>query len=347
MNKMIKVVTEGYEEYNLTTVVRYVTEFLNDDLSNWYIRSNRRRFWASELTLDKKAVYLTTYEVLVNLTKVIAPISPFISEEIYKCLTGEESVHLADFPNYDEKLINEEIETKMDLVRDICSLGRFAREDAKIKVRQPISELILDNSNKDIIGDLTSIIKEELNVKNILFTTDMAKYMNYQIKPNYREVGKVLGSKIKLFAEILSTLNNLEIEQIKNDKLTISLDNESIDVTSDMVEISIKVKEGFCSSSDNKTFVILNTELTEELITEGIARELTRKIQSIRKDMDLVITDRIKVYYYGNEQIDKTIEKFADYIKGETLATELIKKENVGSVYDINDIEVNILIEKN
>ena len=175
----------------------------------------------------------------------------------------------------------------------------------------------------------------------------MAKYMNYQIKPNYREVGKVLGSKIKLFAEILSTLNNLEIEQIKNDKLTISLDNESIDVTSDMVEISIKVKEGFCSSSDNKTFVILNTELTEELITEGIARELTRKIQSIRKDMDLVITDRIKVYYYGNEQIDKTIEKFADYIKGETLATELIKKENVGSVYDINDIEVNILIEKN
>ena len=346
MNKMIKVVTEGYEEYNLTTVVRYVTEFLNDDLSNWYIRSNRRRFWASELTLDKKAVYLTTYEVLVNLTKVIAPISPFISEEIYKCLTGEESVHLADFPNYDEKLINEEIETKMDLVRDICSLGRFAREDAKIKVRQPISELILDNSNKDIIGDLTSIIKEELNVKNILFTTDMAKYMNYQIKPNYREVGKVLGSKIKMFAEKLSTLNNSEIEQIKNDKLTISLGDESIDVTSDMVEISIKVKEGFCSSSDNKTFVILNTELTEELITEGIARELTRKIQSIRKDMDLVITDRIKVYYYGNEQIDKTIEKFADYIKGETLATELIKKENVGSVYDINDIEVNILIEK-
>ena len=143
MHKLLKKVTDAYNEYDLTTVVRNVVTFLNDDLSNWYIRINRRRFWESELTESKKSVYLTTYEVLVNLCLIMAPITPFITEEIYQNLTNEDSVHLANFPKYKEEYINEEIEEKMDLVRDICSLGRFAREDAKIKVRQPISEIIL------------------------------------------------------------------------------------------------------------------------------------------------------------------------------------------------------------
>ena len=140
LNKLIKEVTSAYEEYDLTKVTKAIIVFLNDDLSNWYIRSNRRRFWESELTESKKAVYLTTYEVLLTLTKLTAPITPYISEEIYKCLTNKESVHLEDFPKYDDSLINESIENQMDLIRDICSLGRFAREEAKIKVRQPISE---------------------------------------------------------------------------------------------------------------------------------------------------------------------------------------------------------------
>ncbi len=345
LNKLVKEVTNAYEEYDLTRVVRPVVSFLNDDLSNWYIRSNRRRFWASELTDDKKAVYLTTYEVLLTLSKIVAPITPFITEEIYQNLTGEESVHLATFPVFDLSLINEDIEKQMDLVRDICSLGRFAREDVKIKVRQPISQLILAYDNKKIIGNLESIIKEELNVKEITYITEMTKFMDYSAKPNFKEVGKILGSKIKLFQEALSKLSSEEVLKLKDSALTINLDNEKLEVTPNMVDINIKVKEGYCSSSDNNVVVILNTELTEELIIEGVARELIRKIQSLRKDNDLIITDRINVFYYGDNIIDKTIDIHSNYIKNETLAINLIKKET-SNKYDINDLEVSIDIEK-
>ena len=346
LNKLVKLVTKSYDEYDLTTVVRSIQDFLNDDLSNWYIRSNRRRFWESELTESKKAVYLTTYEILLTLSKLCAPIASFISEEIYRCLTNSTSVHLSSFPKCDESLINEDVERQMDLVRDICSLGRDARENVKIKVRQPISELILSSDKKEIIGDLVSIIKEELNVKNILFIDDMTKYMNYIAKPNFREVGKVLGSKINLFKETLTTLTNEQISLLAKDSITIKLDDEDFVVNKDMVEISISVKEGFCSSNNGNVFVILNTELTEDLILEGMARELVRKIQSLRKEADLVITDRIKVYYNGEEIISKTIQKFDEFIKNETLALELINKENVSEKYNINDIECELKIEK-
>lgn len=293
LNKLIKEVTSAYEEYDLTKVTKAIIVFLNDDLSNWYIRSNRRRFWESELTESKKSVYLTTYEVLLTLTKLTAPITPYISEEIYKCLTNKESVHLEDFPKYDDSLINESIEKQMDLIRDICSLGRFAREEAKIKVRQPISELILDSNDEKTIGNLQVIIKEELNVKNIIFIKDMDKYMEYIVKPNFREVGKLFGPKVNMFAETLKKLSHDEISKLRNEEIEIVFDGSTIKVVPNMVDINVKVKEGYCSSNNGKTFVILNTELTDELILEGIARELIRKIQSMRKEMDLVITDRI------------------------------------------------------
>ena len=346
LNKLVKNVTTAYENYDLTNVVRPITEFLNDDLSNWYIRSNRRRFWESELTLDKKAVYLTTYETLLTLSKLVAPITPYISEEIYKCLTNENSVHLEDFPKYDESLIDEKVEEQMDLVRSICSLGRFAREDVKIKVRQPISEVLLDKKNESVIGDLKSIIKEELNVKNINYIEDLSIYMNYKIKPNYREVGKTFGPKIKDFADSLSKLSNEEIVKISNDGLEIDFDSEKLLVTNNMVDIQIEAKEGFCSASDNKVFVILNTNLTEELIEEGIARELVRKIQSMRKELDLVITDHIKIYYNGSEVLDKVINNFEDYIKNETLSDEIIKQDNISELFELNEEKAELKIEK-
>jgi len=346
LNKLIKDVTNAYDEYDLTRVVRNVTNFINEDLSNWYIRGNRRRFWESELTLDKKAVYLTTYEVLLSLSKLIAPLTPYIAEEMYQKLTGLESVHLEDFPVYNEKLIDEKIEEKMDLVRDICSLGRFAREEAKIKVRQPINELILAYDNKHLVETLEDTIKEELNVKNILYIEDMTRYMDYIIKPNFKEVGRVLGPKIKVFQEELTKLNNEQIEAIKNGSIFMDLDGEKIEVNSSMVDITVKVKEGYCSSNNGKTFVILNTELTEELITEGIARELIRKIQSLRKEADLVITDHIKVYYNGDTQIDKAIEIHYEFITGETLANSIEKDETLTDSYDINEIETCLSIKK-
>lgn len=346
LNKLIKEVTSAYEEYDLTKVTKAIIVFLNDDLSNWYIRSNRRRFWESELTESKKAVYLTTYEVLLTLTKLTAPITPYISEEIYKCLTNKESVHLEDFPKYDDSLINESIENQMDLIRDICSLGRFAREEAKIKVRQPISELILDSNDEKTIGNLQVIIKEELNVKNIIFIKDMDKYMEYIVKPNFREVGKLFGPKVNMFAETLKTLSHDEISKLRNEEIEIVFDGNTIKVVPNMVDINVKVKEGYCSSNNGKTFVILNTELTDELILEGIARELIRKIQSMRKEMDLVITDRINVYYNGPEKLEETLLKHSDFIKNETLTRLITKDENLKECFDINDINVYLKIEK-
>lgn len=346
LNKLIKTVTEGYEEYDLNKVVKAIVPFLNDDLSNWYIRSNRRRFWDSELTLSKKSVYQTTYEVLVALAKITAPITPFISDEIYTKLTGEESVHLADFPNVKEELINEKVEQKMDLVRDVCSLGRDAREEVNIKVRQPISELILSKSVGDIIGNLDSIITEELNVKKITYKEDMTDYLNYSLKPNFKILGKELGPKIKLLQEELKKVSSHDAAKVATEPLTIKLDGEDFTLDSLNTITSLEVKEGYAASSNNEISVILDTNLTEELVLEGLAREFVRKVQSLRKEADFVITDHINIYYSQNERIDKMLEMYEEYIKGETLAEKLIKSTNISEKFDLNDVEVEIKVER-
>ena len=346
LNKLVKTVTEGYEEYDLNKVVRAIIPFLNDDLSNWYIRSNRRRFWDSELSESKKAVYLTTYEVLVTLAKLTAPITPFISDEIYTKLTGEKSVHLADFPSVKVKLINDKIEEKMDLVRDICSLGRDARETANIKVRQPISEVIIDSSVKDIIGDLDSIIKEELNVKEISYKTDMTDYLKYSLKPNFKVLGKELGPKVKLLGEVLSKLSSPDCYKAYNDLLTIKLDGEDFTLDRENTILSMEVKDGYTASSNSNLCVVLNTNLTENLILEGLAREMVRTVQSLRKEADFVITDHIKVYYKGDNDIDDMLKEFNEYVKNETLAEEIVKKDVKSTDYDLNGHSVKIEVER-
>ena len=346
LNRLVKTVTEGYEEYDLNKVVRSIIPFLNDDLSNWYIRSNRRRFWDSELTLSKKSVYLTTYEVLVTLAKITAPITPFISDEIYTKLAGEESVHLANFPDVCENLINEEIEEKMDLVRDICSLGRDARETANIKVRQPISEVILDEKIEDIIGNLDDIIKEELNVKNITYKHDMTAYLTYSLKPNFKVLGKKLGSKIKVLQEQLKTVSSADALKTRSELVTIKLDGEDFTLDSLNTILTIEVKEGYQASSDSKTCVVLNTNLTEDLILEGLAREMVRTVQSLRKEQDLIITEHIKIYYSGDIDIDHMLNSYKDYVQNETLAEEIIKKELESIDYDLNGHNVKIKIER-
>ena len=346
LNKLIKNVTSAYEEYDLNKVTRLIVPFLNDDLSNWYIRSNRRRFWDSELTESKKAVYLTTYEVLVALCKLCAPITPFLTEEIYQKLTGEESIHLADFPKYNEKLIDEKIEEQMDLVRDICSLGRFAREEVNIKVRQPISHLILPKKDEKTIGNLISIIQEELNVKEIVFKEDMSDYLDYIVKPNFKILGKTLGPKIKELQEILSNLTAKEISQLEEGSLKVKLDGEDFELTNEMVLISLKQKEGYASSSNSRTCVVLNTELTEDLILEGLAREFVRKVQSLRKEADFVITDHIKVIYNGTDKIKQMLEKYYDYVMGEVLGDELINDDSLMFDDELNDEKVAIKVEK-
>ena len=347
-NKLIKYCTDAYNSYDLTKVVRSVTDFVSEDLSNWYIRRNRRRFWASELDDNKKAVYNTTYEVLEGLCKLIAPIVPFVSEEIYTNLTNEQSVHLQDFPVYDETKINEVIEEKMDLVRELISLGRNAREEAKIKVRQPISEIILDGKNKAVINDLVDLIKEELNVKNVIFTQDLNEYISYDIKPNFKVCGPILGKNIKEFQDKLKDFTQDNISTLENgNTITLNISGNDIDITYDMLDIRINSKEGFNASNEGNNFIILNTTLTDELIDEGIVREFVSKVQQIRKTNDYEMMDNINIYYSHNDKFNKSIKNYIDFIKKETLAIDLIESdENYENTYDLNGIELGIRLEK-
>ena len=234
----------------------------------------------------------------------------------------------------------------MDLVRDICSLGRFAREEVNIKVRQPISHLILPKKDEKIIGNLISIIQEELNVKEIIFKEDMSDYLDYIVKPNFKILGKTLGPKIKELQEVLSNLTAKEISQLEEGSLKVKLDGEDFELTNEMVLISLKQKEGYASSSNSRTCVVLNTELTEDLILEGLAREFVRKVQSLRKEADFVITDHIKVIYNGTDKIKQMLEKYYDYVMGEVLGDELINDDSLMFDDELNDEKVAIKVEK-
>ena len=346
-NKLVKDVRNSFDEYDLNKVVHYLTDFVSDDLSNWYIRRNRSRFWASELDNSKKSVYLTTYEVLVGLSKLIAPITPFVSEELYRNLTNEESVHLADYPVCNESLINEEIENRMDLVRDLISTGRYVREEAKIKVRQPLQEALLDIKDKDVIGDLTDLIKEELNVKEVIYVSDLTKYMDLTVKPNFKEVGKVFGKNIKDFQEKLTNLTTDDINTLNSgNSIKMTIDNTEYEVNKEMVDIRISSKEGFNVGTINNKFIILNTELSKELLDEGLARETISKIQQLRKSYNFDIMDRIKVYYHATDEYTNSINKHLEFIKKETLATEFISDNSLELDTNINDYQVGFKLER-
>ncbi|MGN1268128.1 MAG: isoleucine--tRNA ligase [Candidatus Aphodocola sp.] len=346
-NKLLDYVTKAYDEYDLTKVVRSVTEFVSEDLSNWYIRRNRRRFWASELDNSKKAVYKTTYEVLEGLCKIIAPIVPYVSEEVYTALTGNESVHLTDFPKADLSLVNDRIENRMDLVRDLISLGRNARETVKIKVRQPISEVLIDGKNESLIKDLIELIKEELNVKKVTYVSDLSKYMNFEVKPNFKIVGKIFGPKIKLYQEELTKLTAEDVKFIQSgEAVTITVDGELFDVTEEMVDIRVSSKEGYDVAKEGNNFIILNTNLTEDLINEGYARELISKIQNLRKEKDFDVADRINLYYEHNEKLEEVLSSFEEMIKKEILALAFINKNDLSNEFDLNGLNVKLDVEK-
>ena len=346
-NKLVLNCTEAYDKYDLNDVVKRITSFVSDDLSNWYIRRNRNRFWASTLDDSKKSVYITTYEILTGICKLCAPIIPYTTEEIYKDLTNEESVHLCDFPKYDESLINEEIEIKMDLVRDLISTGRYVREETKIKVRQPIKECLIDGKYKSILGDLVNLIKEELNVKKVVFVSDLTKYMNFTIKPNFKVCGAMFGTKMKDYQTALNDLNKDDIDLLlKEETITIDFDGGRLDITPDMVDVRIEAKEGFNVGMVNNKFIILNTELTRDLLLEGLARESVSKIQNLRKTTGLEISDRIKLYYNGDDEIKETFNMFKKYIMDETLSVVFEETIDNLDIIDINGHNVGIKIEK-
>ena len=346
-NRLVKNVREDMEAFELTKVVREIQDFVIEDVSNWYIRRNRRRFWKTDKDNTKIAVYKTTYEVLLGVTKLIAPMVPFLSEELFKSLTDEESVHLADYPTYDENMINDKVEEKMDLVRDLVTLGRASREEAKIKVRQPLSKVIIDGKYKEIIGDLTELIKEELNVKEVQFENDLSEYMEFELKPNFKVCGSILGSKVKDFGKALREANAKDLlAKLEEGKVTLELAGEDTEIERDFVEVKISAKEGFDVLMENNLFVILDTELNEGLLNEGYVREFVSKIQQLRKKKDLDILDNIKITYKSDDEVEKAIEAEKEFIKSETLALDIVKEDNEAEVESLNGHDIKINIEK-
>ena len=345
-HKLVRDVTVDMEQYDLNQVVRKITTFVSDDLSNWYIRRNRNRFWASEMDSSKKAVYITTYEVLVGLCKLCAPIIPFTTEEIYQKLTGAESVHLADYPVSDSKLINEKLEEKMDLVIKLISLGRNAREESKIKVRQPLQNVILDKRIEDIICDLDELIREELNVKEIIYMDDLSEYMNIEYKPNFKVCGKIFGKDMKEFTNYLSSMSDSDIQLFHDGKLNVILNGNSYDVCDDYIEKRINSKDGYDVAVENNHLIILNTNLTDELVSEGLARETISKIQNLRKTSGFEIMDRICIYYSSDDEYYDMIKNYLEFIQKETLAVQMVRVDAINEMIDINEYEVGFRLEK-
>ena len=229
-NKLVRGVTESMDRYDHMKTVRAITEFVNEDLSNWYIRRARRRFYSEGMSEDKESVFATTYEVLEGIARIIAPIAPFISDEMYKKLTGEETVHIAYFPQVNEKLIDDKVEKRMDVVRAVCNLGRGIREKESLKVRQPLAGVLVDGKYKDLIEDMTPLIMEELNVKEVVFAQELSKYMDFSLKPNFKVAGPVLGKNIKAFGSAIAKENAEEFisELEQNGSVELDLNDEKI-----------------------------------------------------------------------------------------------------------------------
>ncbi|QNO13969.1 isoleucine--tRNA ligase [Alkalicella caledoniensis] len=348
-NTLVSEVKSDMDVLDLTKAVRKIQEFVNEDLSNWYIRRARRRFWAAELDDDKKAVYNTTYEVLEGVARLVAPFAPYLSEEVYRNLTGELSVHLADYPVVNETLIDKHVEERMDLVRDLVGLGRSARVQCKIKIRQPLQKMIIDGAHYDLTHDLVPLMQEELNIKDVEFAKNLDNFMNYSLKPNFKVAGPILGGKIKLLGPALGKVNASEVipKLEAGETISVDLGEETLELNKELVMINISSKEGFTVEMENNLFVILDTTLTQELINEGYAREFVSKVQQMRKSSGFEVMDNISIVYDADEEVSAAVENFKEYIKSETLALSIEKVQDDSlEKQDLNDHLTGIGVKK-
>ena len=268
---------------------------------------------------------------------------------MYTKLTGEESVHLSYYPKFDASKVDLALENKMDMVKNLVKLGRASREEAKIKVRQPISKVVIDAKHKDIIGNLTELIKEELNVKDIEFSTDIIGFMNYDIKPNFATLGKKLGAKLKPLGQTLSTSDSKTIVDTvnKDGQITFNLNGEDTVLTKEDFLINVKAKEGYDVGAEADLFIVLDTNLTKELIQEGYAREFISKIQQTRKNNGYEMMDKIQISYTSDDEVKEAIEVFDEFIKDETLATKITFEENKDAKEEVlNGHDSKIFVKK-
>ncbi len=352
LNTLIKVVEDNLEGYKITQAALSIEEFV-DELSNWYVRRNRARYWTTELNEDKIGAYTTLYKVLVTLSKIGAPFVPFMTEAIYQSLVvsldenAPESVHLTMWPEYDASAVNEDLEKEMDLAYSIVKMGRSARNTANIKNRQPLSEMLVStDSLPDYYGD---IIKDELNIKVVEFGADLSKYVNFEIKPNLPVLGKAYGKMIPGIRKEIAARNQMDLAQkIQNGEVeVINVDGTEIELNKESLLVTMQGLEGYAFSGEGSIGVVLDTTITEELKEEGHLREIISKIQNMRKESGFEVADRINLYVSGNELLEKVVDKFQANIKTDTLTDNIFYNEDKNYVEaNINGEKLSMLVEK-
>ena len=354
LNTLIKSVDEHLDHYRITEAARMMADFV-DELSNWYVRRSRERFWAKGMEQDKINAYMTLYTTLVELSKLAAPFIPFMAEDIYQNLVAKnnpdqpKSVHLCYYPSYNNEWINKELEKNMEEVLEIVVLGRACRNTANIKNRQPIGKMYV-KADEQLSEFYKEIIANELNVKEIIFTDDVRAFTSYSFKPQLRTLGPRFGKKIGALKNLLASLNGNEAmdELNASGKLTITLEGEEAILDKEDLLIEASQAEGFVSDSDRGITVVLDTHLTEELIEEGFVREIISKIQTMRKDAGFEVMDHICLYQDGNDKIKAIIERNKEEIKSEVLAEQIIFGQIQGhsKEWNLNGEDVTLGVEK-
>jgi len=353
LNSLIAEVESSYEHYEPTKAARLISSFVQDNLSNWYVRLSRRRFWKGEYNEDKLSAYQTLHECLSKISIISSPISPFYMDNLFQDLNSEiGSVHLVDFPTHSSELINIELENKIRLSQDICSLALSLRKKEKIKVRQPLPKILVpfkNNEEKKVLEEISEFIKSEINVKTIELITDSSEILVKKAKANFKLLGPKYGKTMKTVVGLINNLNNEQIENLSNSlNVTIHHGDEEFTLTSEDVEIYFEDIEGWLVASENGKTIALDTTIDESLKNEGMCREIVNRIQNLRKDSEFNVSDKIIIELETNNLVEKAIFANLDYVKNETLAVDLIFKQNLESksIIEFDNISIKAKIYK-
>ncbi len=344
LHSLIRDVRTWTDQYDFTKSVRAIQSFVIDEVSNWYVRRSRRRFWSMQLDQDKIDAYVTLNQVLVETAKLIAPFVPYLSEELYVNLTGEESVHLVEYPVSDSSVIDTALEQEMQTVINIVSLGRAARNECQIKVRQPLSAMYVPAKVQPTAERMFELIQEEINIHAIEYIKDDDDFVQYELKPDFKVMGPKFGKQMKNIANALLSLKGQDVLLAFNSTghFDLSIGTEQYSLTPEDLVVHIRPREGVVFKTLDDLFVALDTTMTPELIMEGYARELINKIQFTRKDQDFEIMDRINVLWFGDDDIALALATHGEYVQSETLSESMQRADaNDGMTQcDINGKEV-------
>jgi isoleucyl-tRNA synthetase len=358
LNSLVKNVEEAFDNYEPTQAARLIQEFVDDNLSNWYVRLNRRRFWKGDYSQDKVMAYQTLYTCLETLSKLMAPIAPFYSDFMFGNLNqvsgkeAYESVHLVDFPQADENLIDADLEERMGMAQNISSMVLSLRKKEKIKVRQPLEKIIIPVIKEGLQAKIEKVedyILNEINVKQIEYLSDTSGIISKTIKPNFKTLGPKFGKHMKAISAAVSSFGANEIAIIESEgAYTLDIAGEILNLEAEDFIIQSDDIEGWLVASDKGLTVALDIQLSEELEAEGNAREFVNKVQNLRKDNDFEVTDKILVKLLINEEFNPAIEKFKNYICTEVLATdiELVKDLEEATPIEVNEIQLKVALLK-